>query len=519
MADRLDRFTKRARRTLTLAQEEATRLQHNYLGTEHLLLALTREDQGIACRVLLDLDVDFDRLRRDIETGVGRGQRLHFGKTPLTPRVKRLIELAVDEARIRQHQYIGTEHLLLGMLREGGGVAYEILLTFVQADAIRDRIDTVMAQSIEYAWRAIEETVSKEIGQLLTQNSVFTRLQHLFGLHKLQQADASVQMDLEIARLQEAYLKQRVSELSAREQKVLQMRFGLDGGKSHSVMAVANQLGVAREQIQQTESKALRQIRDSDRLVQFMRTSDAWQTEVIETATASQVLTDEVDPETRERLMSEIYEVVAREERNRLARDLHDSIKQQIFSISVSAAAIEARWEKDPQGARAALADVQHSAQAAMVEMNALLQQLRPDPLENMGLLEALREQCEALDFRTGATVTTVFGELPPKVRLPITAQETIFRLVQEGLSNIARHARATQVQLRLEPDTAAETLYLTIIDNGQGFNVAEATTGMGLANMRDRVGLLNGQFELKSHPDTGTSIKIIMPLLETPHA
>src|SRR5512139_2383702 len=100
MADKFDRFTKRARRVLTLAQEEAQRLNHNYIGTEHLLLGLVREENGVAVRVLRDLGVDPRQVRERVERTVGRGQRATFNnKLSLTPRTKRVIELAVDEAR------------------------------------------------------------------------------------------------------------------------------------------------------------------------------------------------------------------------------------------------------------------------------------------------------------------------------------------------------------------------------------------------------------------------------------
>ena len=116
MSDKFDRFTKRARRVLTLAQEEAQRLNHNYIGTEHLLLGLVREENGVAVRVLRDLGVDPKQVRERVERTVGRGQRAMYGKLSLTPRTKRVIELAVDEARRLGHHYIGTEHLLLGLV-------------------------------------------------------------------------------------------------------------------------------------------------------------------------------------------------------------------------------------------------------------------------------------------------------------------------------------------------------------------------------------------------------------------
>ncbi len=148
MADKFDRFTKRARRVLTLAQEEAQRLNHNYIGTEHLLLGLVREENGVAVRVLRDLGVDPQQLRERVERTVGRGQRAAFGKLSLTPRTKRVIELAVDEARRLGHHYIGTEHLLLGLVRAGEGVAVDVLRGLgVGLDKVRSQTARVMMES------------------------------------------------------------------------------------------------------------------------------------------------------------------------------------------------------------------------------------------------------------------------------------------------------------------------------------------------------------------------------------
>ena len=148
MSDKFDRFTKRARRVLTLAQEEAQRLNHNYIGTEHLLLGLVREENGVAVRVLRDLGVDPKQVRERVERTVGRGQRAMYGKLSLTPRTKRVIELAVDEARRLGHHYIGTEHLLLGLVRAGEGVAVDVLRGLgVGLDKVRSQTARVMMES------------------------------------------------------------------------------------------------------------------------------------------------------------------------------------------------------------------------------------------------------------------------------------------------------------------------------------------------------------------------------------
>jgi excisionase family DNA binding protein len=122
-----DRFTKRARKVLSLSQEEAQRFNHNYIGTEHLLLGLAREGDGVAAKVLNNLGVELNRARSAVETIIGRGDRVVLGEIGLTPRAKKVIELGVDEALRLGHHYIGTEHLLLGLIREGEGIAAGVL--------------------------------------------------------------------------------------------------------------------------------------------------------------------------------------------------------------------------------------------------------------------------------------------------------------------------------------------------------------------------------------------------------
>src|SRR5260221_1541145 len=125
--DRFDTFTERARKVLSLAQEEAQRFNHNYIGTEHLLLGLVREEDGVGAKVLQNLGVQLTTARSAVEFIIGRGDRIVLGEIGLTPRAKRVIELALDEANRLDHQYIGTEHLLLGLIREGEGIAAGVL--------------------------------------------------------------------------------------------------------------------------------------------------------------------------------------------------------------------------------------------------------------------------------------------------------------------------------------------------------------------------------------------------------
>ena len=145
-AKNFDKLTGRARSVLALAQDEAQRLNHNYLGTEHLLLALIREGEGVAARVLRELGVELEQVRREVEQVVGVGDQEVQGELCLTPRTKKVLELAVDEAKRLDHAYVGTEHFLLGLLREGEGVAARVLHHLgVDLETVRTRVHQVLS--------------------------------------------------------------------------------------------------------------------------------------------------------------------------------------------------------------------------------------------------------------------------------------------------------------------------------------------------------------------------------------
>jgi excisionase family DNA binding protein len=138
LVNRFDRFTKRARRVLTLASEEAQHFQHSYIGTEHLLLGLLREGEGVAADVLNNLGIETDQVRHAIEAIIEGGGRIVHGEVGLTRGAKMVIELAVDEARRLNHRFIGTEHLLLGLVREGDGIAAGVLKSLgLQLEQVR----------------------------------------------------------------------------------------------------------------------------------------------------------------------------------------------------------------------------------------------------------------------------------------------------------------------------------------------------------------------------------------------
>ncbi|MEO2057521.1 MAG: Clp protease N-terminal domain-containing protein, partial [Thermoleophilia bacterium] len=136
-----ERFTERARQVVVLAQEEARTLKHNYIGTEHILLGLLREEEGLAARVLEGLEITVEEVRAQVIRIVGSGEEVTSGQIPFTPRAKKVLELALREALSLGHNYIGTEHILLGLVRENEGVAARILADFdADSEKIRNEI-------------------------------------------------------------------------------------------------------------------------------------------------------------------------------------------------------------------------------------------------------------------------------------------------------------------------------------------------------------------------------------------
>ncbi len=170
--ERFDKYTERARKVLSLAQEEAQRFNHNYIGTEHLLLGLVREGDGVAAKVLSNLGVELNKVRSAVEAIIGRGDRIVLGEIGLTPRSKKVLELAVDEARRLNHHYIGTEHLLLGMVREGEGIAAGVLESLgVSLDKVR--IQTIQVLNQGHAGRAATfSATAMELGMSPTPTGV-----------------------------------------------------------------------------------------------------------------------------------------------------------------------------------------------------------------------------------------------------------------------------------------------------------------------------------------------------------
>ncbi|MBI2871883.1 MAG: ATP-dependent Clp protease ATP-binding subunit [Chloroflexi bacterium] len=227
MASRFEKFSERARRVLSLAQEEAQRFNHTYIGTEHILLGLVRETDGVAARVLVNLGVELPKVRSAVEFIIGRGERPSQGDIGLTPRAKKVIELAVDEARRLSHHYIGTEHLLIGLMREGEGVAAGVLESLgITLDKVRAETNRILSQSASQSHAG---------GRTATRTPTLDQL----GMD-LTAAARSGKLDPIIGRAKEI---QRVIQILSRRTKNNPVLIGEPGvGKTAIVEALAQQI-------------------------------------------------------------------------------------------------------------------------------------------------------------------------------------------------------------------------------------------------------------------------------------
>jgi ATP-dependent Clp protease ATP-binding subunit ClpC len=186
-----ERFTDRARRAVVLAQEEARMLNHNWIGTEHILLGVIHEGDGVAARALDSLGISLDAVRQEVAEIIGRGQKAPGGHIPFTPRAKKVLELSLREALQMGHDYIGTEHILLGLIREADGVAAQVLVRlgadlnrtrsqvihllhgYTEAGAVRvesgadtlaDRLDAIASRLTAIEERLRESGLNPEVG-------------------------------------------------------------------------------------------------------------------------------------------------------------------------------------------------------------------------------------------------------------------------------------------------------------------------------------------------------------------
>jgi signal transduction histidine kinase len=214
---------------------------------------------------------------------------------------------------------------------------------------------------------------------------------------------------------------------------------------------------------------------------------------------------------------TQIRNAARQEERARLARDLHDAVKQQLFVIQTAGATAQARFDTDAAGARAAVSQIRDAAREAMTEMEAMLDQLQSAPISNAGLVAFLRKQCEALGFRTGAVVNFTAGTLPEEGALDPGARQAIARVAQETLSNVARHARARNVSVSL--GIAGNAVVLTVQDDGAGFAPGSQPdqAGMGMRNLAARAAEVGGSLDITSVPGGGTTVRFGVPSAELP--
>ncbi|HIT74621.1 MAG TPA: NDP-hexose 4-ketoreductase, partial [Candidatus Avipropionibacterium avicola] len=188
-----ERFTDRARRVVVLAQEEARLLNHNYIGTEHILLGLIHEGEGVAAKALESMGISLEAVREKVEEIIGQGQQSPQGHIPFTPRAKRVLELSLREALQLNHSYIGTEHILLGLIREGEGVAAQVLVKLgADLNRVRNQVlqllsgfqggkEAATAGAPEQASAPSSSMILDQFGRNLTQAAKENRLDPVIG--------------------------------------------------------------------------------------------------------------------------------------------------------------------------------------------------------------------------------------------------------------------------------------------------------------------------------------------------
>jgi len=209
--------------------------------------------------------------------------------------------------------------------------------------------------------------------------------------------------------------------------------------------------------------------------------------------------------EQLQNLLQAREELAAVEERNRLARDLHDSVKQQVFAATMTLGAAEALWEQEPAAARQRVGEALALSRQAQQELARLIHELRPVELEGKGLADALRDYAERWSRQTGIMVRVAVQE---EGALPLDAERACFRVVQEALANVARHSGAGRVEITLSG--ADGGVCLTVADDGCGFDVAPVQgRGLGLLTMRERAEALGGHLVVDSAPGRGTRVTV----------
>jgi signal transduction histidine kinase len=210
---------------------------------------------------------------------------------------------------------------------------------------------------------------------------------------------------------------------------------------------------------------------------------------------------------SRERLV-----LAQEEERRRLARELHDSVSQALYGISLGVHTARMQLDRDPKDLAESLDYVLELSEAALIEMRALIFELRPESLETEGLVIALNKQAAAMQARQSIVVQTYLGEEPD---LPLEVKQDLYRIVQEALHNTVKHAHASQVELHM--DQVSGMVTVEVCDNGKGFDTTTSFPGhLGLHSMRERVKSLGGELRIESAPGQGTCVKAQVPVQTT---
>jgi len=208
-----------------------------------------------------------------------------------------------------------------------------------------------------------------------------------------------------------------------------------------------------------------------------------------------------------ENLLAERQAMSIAEERNRLARDLHDSAKQQAFAASAQLGAARTRWSQDPEAAQTHLFEAERLVNKVRQELTFLIQELRPAVLEEPGLASALRDYVFDWSKQNGIEIEIQIDDERP---VSFKVEQTLFRIAQEALANVARHSEASIAKVRLTYKRSS--IALAVIDDGRGFvhdNGRIGQVGLGLRSMRERIELLNGKFEIESQPGGGTQVLV----------
>jgi signal transduction histidine kinase len=209
------------------------------------------------------------------------------------------------------------------------------------------------------------------------------------------------------------------------------------------------------------------------------------------------------------RFHEQVQRLAAFQERQRLARELHDSVSQALYGIALGARTAQLRLESEPEKLAEPLDYILSLAEAGLSEMRALIFELRPESLQNEGLVAAITKQSDSLRARHKLEVKTDLGSEP---NLSLDRKEVLYRVTQEALQNIARHSHATKVDILLDQNDSC--LVLEIRDNGIGFDTSREYPGhLGLQSMRERVAQIGGDFAVVSQPGIGTTISVSLPL------